>query len=250
MTVKLPERKLPAAPEKSLPDGESVSQYLFDHPDFFEKRPDLLNNLRLPHAERGSTISLVERQVQNLRSDSKELNQKLQALLNVARENDHLAERLHHFTLTLLKCNSLAEVLSAIKTGLVDDFGIEQVVLKFDLDDPANKNYKKLALDDFEKQQDSKDIETSALIEKIFTKDAAPAPVCFNNADKGYFHALFDMKTDVIYSSIVLPLGKKTITGLLALGSHDKQRFQPGMSTMYLTRLSDLINVVLVSHAR
>lgn len=246
MTSKLPERKVTTAPEESLPDGESVSQYLYDHPGFFQQYPELLNNLRLPHTESGSAISLVERQVQNLRSNSKELNEKLQALLDVARENDRLAERLHHFTLALLACDTLEETLSAIKSGLVENFGIEQVVIRFDLHDSANKHYKKLALDGVDKKKDNKQLETSVLLSKIFNNNAVP--VCFNHADKGYFQELFDMQANTIGSSVVLPLGKKSATGLLALGSIDEQRFQPDMSTMYLTRLTDLINSVLDSH--
>lgn len=250
MTIKLPERKLSTRSEESLPDSEAVSQYLYDHPGFFEQYPELLNNLRLPHTERGSAISLVERQIRNLRSNSKELNQKLQALLDIARENDRLADRLHHFTLTLLECNSLKEVLSAIKSGLVEKFGIEQVVIRFDLNLSANKHYEKISLDDINEEKDGIHLETSTLLEKIFNTNVPPVPVCFNHAEKGYFQALFDLQSNTISSSVVLPLGGHPATGLLALGSTDVQRFRPGMSTMYLTRLTDLINGVLVSYIK
>ena len=46
---------------------ESISRYLQHNPDFFERHQSLLARLRLPHVRSGSTISLVERQVEVLR---------------------------------------------------------------------------------------------------------------------------------------------------------------------------------------
>src|SRR5688572_30897913 len=48
-------------------EEESVVRYLQHNPDFFERHQALLARLRLPHARTGSTISLVERQVEVLR---------------------------------------------------------------------------------------------------------------------------------------------------------------------------------------
>ncbi|MFV1993759.1 MAG: DUF484 family protein, partial [Acidiferrobacterales bacterium] len=78
MTIKLPERKLEptlsskplSSQNESATESESVSKYLADHPDFFDQNPELLNKMHVPHVERGSAISLVERQVKNLRSDN------------------------------------------------------------------------------------------------------------------------------------------------------------------------------------
>jgi uncharacterized protein YigA (DUF484 family) len=244
MTIKSPEREMAVTAESSLADSEIVSKYLSDHPGFFDQHPELLNKLHIPHTERGSAVSLVERQVLSLRSNNKELNQQLQELVNVARENDRLADRLHRFTLTLLECRTLKATLAAITAGLVEEFGIEQVVMRFDYKKSANKRYEKLSL-----EIDSKGDDTSTLLEKIFKPDVAPVPVCFNHADKGFFQELFDTQSQTIGSSVVLPLGGKPATGLLALGSIDEQRFQPKMSIMYLTRLADLINGVLDTHA-
>ena len=42
-------------------------------------------------------------------------------------------------------------------------------------------------------------------------------------------------------SVALVPLGEKGSIGLLALGSADRDRFHPGMSTEFLSRLSDLM---------
>ena len=235
MTIKLPERKRepslssrPAASQSEpATESESVCKYLSDHPDFFDQNPELLNKMHVPHIERGSAVSLVERQVKNLRSDNHELNQQLQELLDIARENDRLAIRLHRFTLKLLGCENYEDVLSSIRTELEEIFKIDQVVLVFDGDSD----------------------QTHDLIKKLFTADAVAT--CFTDPDRGCFQALYNqhkLQSQEIRSSVVLPLGGSTTTGLLALGSTDEQRFRPGMSTTYLNRLTDLINLILAVH--
>ncbi len=234
MTIKSPERKLEptlsskpfSSQNESASESESVSRYLADHPDFFDQNPELLNKMHVPHVERGSAISLVERQVKNLRSDNHELNQQLQELLGIARENDQLAIRLHRFTLKLLECDTYEDVLSGIKIELEEIFKIDQAVLLFD------------------KSSD----QTRKLIKKLFTTDAVTT--CFNDPDKGCFQDLYNqhnLQSQEIRSSVVLPLGGSKTTGLLALGSTDEQRFRPGMSTTYLNRLADLINHILAA---
>ena len=42
-------------------------------------------------------------------------------------------------------------------------------------------------------------------------------------------------------SVALVPLGEKGSIGLLALGSADRDRFHPGMSTEFLSRLADLM---------
>jgi len=42
-------------------------------------------------------------------------------------------------------------------------------------------------------------------------------------------------------SVALVPLGEKGSLGLLALGSADRDRFHPGMSTEFLARMADLI---------
>ena len=50
-------------------------------------------------------------------------------------------------------------------------------------------------------------------------------------------------------SLALVPLGEKGSLGLLALGSADKERFHPGMSTEFLARLAELITDSLSASA-
>jgi uncharacterized protein len=52
---------------------------------------------------------------------------------------------------------------------------------------------------------------------------------------------LFGAEAGSIASVALVPLTTMTPTGLLALGSTDRERFHPGMSTEFLSRMGELI---------
>src|SRR6201997_1155252 len=110
-------------------EEESIASYLQRHPDFFERHQAVLARLRLPHARGGSTISLVERQIEVLREKQAALEHKLAELVRVARANDAVAERLHRFTRRLLREVPREQALAHIEAGLREDFDAFQAVL-------------------------------------------------------------------------------------------------------------------------
>ena len=56
---------------------------------------------------------------------------------------------------------------------------------------------------------------------------------------------LFGTDANDIGSVALVPLGDKGSLGLLALGSTDRDRFHPGMSTEFLARMAELITDAL-----
>jgi uncharacterized protein YigA (DUF484 family) len=56
---------------------------------------------------------------------------------------------------------------------------------------------------------------------------------------------LFRDAADEIGSVALVPLGQKASIGFLAIGSVDADRFHPGMSIDFLTRLGDLVSAAL-----
>src|SRR5471030_937923 len=108
----------------------SVAEYLQTYPDFFERNSALLAKLRLPHLrDVGATVSLVERQVEVLRERNQSLERKLKELLEVARANDALADRIHRLSQRLIRAHTLREAISAIETSLREDFDAMNSVL-------------------------------------------------------------------------------------------------------------------------
>src|ERR1700724_974714 len=114
---------------ESLNDA-NVAEYLLTYPDFFERNSQLLTKLRLPHVrDVAATVSLVERQVEVLRDRNQSLERKLKELVDVARANDGLANRIHRLSQRLIRAHTLLESISAIETSLREDFDAMHSVL-------------------------------------------------------------------------------------------------------------------------
>src|SRR5580693_10764279 len=108
----------------------SVAEYLQTYPDFFERNSPLLAKLRLPHLrDVGSTGSLVERQVEVLRERNQSLERKLKELVDVARANDALADRIHRLSQRLIQAHTLLDSINAVETSLREDFEAMHSVL-------------------------------------------------------------------------------------------------------------------------
>src|SRR5271166_6179975 len=101
----------------------SVAEYLQTYPDFFERNGPLLTKLRLPHLrDSGTTVSLVERQVEVLRERNQSLERKLKELVDVARANDALTGRIHRLTQRLIGARTLLDTIGAVEASLREDF--------------------------------------------------------------------------------------------------------------------------------
>lgn len=213
-------------------EEDTVAAYLQHNPDFFERHQALLTRLRIPHARGGSTISLVERQIEVLREKHAALEGKLAELVSVARANDAIAEKLHRFTRKLLLARSRAEAVARIEASLREDFDAFHggvLVLIGDYPDLAPQRFvRTVARDD-------------AGLKSFETLFASGKPRCGQVRDTQR-EFLFGQDAADIGSVALVPLGDKTgPLGVLALGSTDRDRFHPGMSTEFLARMADLI---------
>ena len=215
-------------------DEDTIAAYLQHNPDFFERHQALLLRLRVPHARGGSTISLVERQIEVLREKHAGLEDKFAELVSVARANDAIAEKLHRFTRKLLRAHSRAEAVALIEASLREDFDAFHGVLVLigEYPDLAPQRFvRAIARDD-------------AGLKSFDTLFASGKPRCGQVRDTQREFLFGQDANDIGSVALVplLPLGDKSAPlGVLALGSTDRDRFHPGMSTEFLARMADLI---------
>jgi hypothetical protein len=78
---------------------------------------------------------------------------------------------------------------------------------------------------------------------------AAGRTVCGARMEEGLLAFLFGEAAGAIRSSALVPLGSREPHGVLALGSHDPNRFHEGQGTVYLTRLGELLAAALARRA-
>jgi uncharacterized protein len=211
-------------------EEESIAAYLQHNPDFFERHQALLARLRLPHVRGGSTISLVERQIEVLREKHAALEGKLADLVQVARGNDAIADKLHRFTRRLLGSRTREDAIAAVEASLREDFDARHAVLVLiggQADSTPQRFLRAIRSDD-------------ANLKSFETLFASGKPRC-GQARDSQREFLFGVDANDIGSIALVPLGEKGSVGLLAIGSTDRDRFHPGMSTEFLARMGELI---------
>jgi uncharacterized protein len=216
----------------------SIADYLQTYPDFFERNSQLLTKLRLPHLrDAGATVSLVERQVEVLRERNHSLERKLKELVDVARANDALADRIHRLSQRLIRAHTLLESINAVETSLREDFDAMHSVLVLFLEEaralePEAGRFLHVA------NPADEDIKT---FESLLTSGK---PRCgqVRDAQRDY---LFGKDAVAIGSVALTPLGQKGALGILGIGASDSERFHPGMSTEFLSRIGELLSYAL-----
>ena len=214
----------------------SIASYLQHNPDFFERHQAVLTRLRLPHVRGGSTVSLVERQIEVLREKHAALENKLAELVRVARGNDVIADKLHRFTKRLLRATTRANAVENVEASLREDFDAFHSVLVL------IGEYPDLAPQRFVRIVSAEDANLKSF-ESLF---ASGKPRCGQVRDSQR-EFLFGTDANDMGSVALVPLGDKGSLGLLALGSTDRDRFHPGMSTEFLARMGDLVADVLTA---
>ena len=215
------------------PDAEQVASYLASHPEFFDNQAELVAGLRLSHAS-GTAVSLVERQIQVLREQNETLKARLLELVDVARDNDRLSDRVHSMTLDLLATDTEPALIDTLEDRLRNEFNADAISLFLThIDDTLQRetSVSKLEVDDAVK----------TLFKPVFSENK---PQCGRlREDQTAF--LFREQAPAIESAAVIPLGHNAEIGLLAIGSREVKRFNNGMGTLFLTHLGELLLALL-----
>ena len=210
--------------------AHEVAAWLRRHPSFLQQFPDLAVSMVVPRDE-GPAASLASYQLEVLRDKNRELGRRLHELSANAEANERLAVRTHQLTLSLLRQASAADTVRAMVASLSEDFqgDLVRVVLFAPV----------AGLDALEWLQviDGTDPRLAPFKDAI----AEGEPICGRlHPDKNAL--LYGERVDEVQSSALLPLPG---TGLLAVGSHEPNRFFPGMGTLFLRMMGEAFVVGL-----
>jgi uncharacterized protein len=229
------ERSLAAA----APAEQGVADYLSEHLDFFERHAGLLERLRLPHRTGAATVSLVERQVSVLQDKNRSLDQRLHELVDVARSNSMLSDKVHALAIRLLQAGDKSSVLASLEAGLREDFGASQavVVLLHNTSEIVQGPRTR-----FLRAADRSDPALQAF--STFIQQNRPRCGRIRDVQREF---LFPGEDAGIASVAMVPLGANCEIGILAIGSSDADRFNPTMSTDFLARIGDLATAALAA---
>ena len=209
--------------------AHEVAAWLRRHPGFLQQFPDLALSLVVPR-EDGPAASLASYQLDVLRDKNRELNRRLHELYGNAQENERLAVRTHQLTLALMRQDSAADTLRAMAASLAEDFAGELVrIVSFRPVDGIDADWLQVVAEDSPRLAGFRDIL------------AEGEPICGRlHPDKNAL--LYGVRAEEVQSSALLALPG---VGLVAVGSHDGNRFFPGMGTLFLRMMGESLAAAL-----
>ncbi len=206
-------------------DDEQVADFLRSDPAFFERNPHLLALLEVPHDGPEGAISLIERQVAVLRNREKVTSQELAQLVDIARRNEQIADRLHMLAIRFMECANMDEFLDELIYGLRNSFGISAVKILIPDPDHAGDRPELVKPDDNL---------LGELRDVLLNRQPA---ICFNDLMEFDLEPLFGESHDIVRSFTILPIGS-AYGGVLVLGSTDANEYSPDAGTRFLEKLS------------
>jgi uncharacterized protein YigA (DUF484 family) len=227
-------------PRAGAIDDDAVARFLVAEPAFFERHPTLLAALRLPHQRGGgSTVSLVERQVDVLREHSRESELRLRTLIENGHANDALADKIHRLALRLIRARDPQARLAAVEASLREDFAAPEFVVVLTHGTapagiPDSRSLRHVPTDDPGLRS----------FDSLF---ASGRPRCgrVRDSQREFLFPAIDVAVGSVALVPLLPHLATAPVGLLAIASPDANHFNPSMSTDFLARIGELVATAL-----
>ena len=123
---------------------EEIAEYLRAHPEFFEAYASMLADIQVPTPHGAQDDFLKRASNPGIRDKNQILQDKLEELILFGKENDAIAEKMHHLAVSLLTFRRLPDLLDGlllrcVKTSrsLTARFVSGILVLT----DPCNRNF-------------------------------------------------------------------------------------------------------------
>ncbi|MBD3586503.1 DUF484 family protein [Salinimonas sp. HHU 13199] len=206
--------------KKSL-SAREIADFLREHPDFFARHAELLEDIRIPHVQKGS-VSLVEVQSEQLRKKVRQLNYRLSQLISIAKQNEKIYRVYTDLNVQLLTCQSVAEIQLRLEEVLQEKLDLASVTLKL-----------------FKGPHALPELQRRLFVEKRFKNE----PFFFGRLSQHERQLLFG--DEVAESAALILIGNDEPLGIAAIGSSDVSHFTPDMDTLLLKQLQQVLSFVL-----
>ena len=222
--------------EQQLATDLQLIGLIRDNPDILTRHPELLAVLEVVH-QSGGAVSLIERQVGVLRQQIQSQENRLCELMDVARDNESLADTCHRLAVDLLATHDVDDVISIVLDTFKTELSADYAVVKLFSED-ADLIEQSVGL-----FVDANDDALNAFKTMLQHKNT----VCGKSTDEQKVY-LFDDKAEDIKSVAIIPLVAGANLGLIGLGADNAQRFKPSMGTDFLSQVGELISASLAGH--
>ena len=214
--------------------AQEVASYLKANPEFFMDQEELLADLSLPH-ESGKAISLLERQVTILRDRGGDARQKLNNLLENARNNDQLFDTTRNLVLALLRAKNVTEIAELAQDQLSNHPNIDacEVILVDQKDLKVADSVRTEPVDSLKKQ-----------FADVFRLKRTHCGAL----SEGQAQYLFPAQGNHIRSTALCPvISNGDVLALIAFGNQADNYFNVNLDTLFLDFIGHVVGAVLDS---
>jgi len=214
---------------------ELVCTYLQDNPSFFNRNTHLLSTIKIADKRRG-TVSLIERQQEQLRHKVQGLEDEVTQLMSIANQNEQLFTHYSDLYLQLIDCNSTYELLDCLHQTMTELLSLSD--FKLWLKSPTSI------------------IKHHSLVEgncaELMKSRFVNSDYYFGRLQKSEQALIFSESASESFSEsnvgsvvlIKLTHDSKTL-GFIAISSEDAHHFDPRMDTLLLSRFRKLVAKLL-----
>ena len=208
-------------------DIKTIRNYLRDHPDFFDKNPDILETMVIHHKTDGA-ISLVERRLQALQEKNISLENKLNSLINNAEQNQNIFENIMTLASRVLTAQNLLSLLDILDDSFKNVFKI--------------KYHKLIIFDEFVSiDHPSMVFNNEKELKKAIPKLSDSGKQFSGEITEQAFQLLFDKKNQIHNSVVLCKITNESPNAYLAFGSDDPDLYKQSDSKYFLLHLANLV---------
>lgn len=196
-------------------DADLVRTYLEQNPDFFVNHPDLVTQLRIPHASHGA-VSLLEKRQEIQRGKIIKMEEELNLLMGHARQNEIIFRAVSDMYIALVGCQSVSDLEDAV--------------------DQVCKNQLYLAHFRLLQPEDEAYVHLQAKLNGNSSYLGRLSPDILDTVFDGSAQsvALVELNYQVGDEEIIF--------GIAAFASSSAQHFQPTMDTLFIDELGKLLS--------
>ena len=218
--------------KKNKVSNKEIAEYLILNPNFFKENPEVLNSIEIIH-ESGAAVSLIQKQVELLRSNYNSTTDKLMELLGIAKNNEDIFILTKELILSLIDASSIEEIVALLEKSFVADFGA--------------KNSKVLFFTESSKNLPKGRVKNPSEARNILGNLLKPGKIFCGEVNKKVAKFIFNQKTGVKEMALV-PLNSSSLLGLIALGSDQPGKYSDNKDTLFLDFIAEVVSKLIDGH--
>ena len=218
--------------KKSRLSRNDIAEYLILNPDFFKENPEVLNSIEIVH-ESGGAVSLIQKQVEILRSNYNSTTDKLMELLGIAKANEDIFSLTKKLIIELVGTSNIEEAIVLLEKSFESDFGSKTSRVLFFTE--SSKNLPRGRV-----KSPSEAISTIGDILKT-------GEIFSGEIDKSKANFLFGREFKITEVALV-PLSCNSLTGVIALGTEELGKYNKDKDTIFLDFIAEVASKIIDNH--